>query len=114
MRTGFLISGIVLLLIGIGLLLAVASSAANCPTGYVCSPNPVGLTLGSILLVFGIILVILAFVLKREATTQSAARNSPPRRGSSPAASLQARFCSQCRAPARQGAAFCESCGALL
>jgi len=59
------VAGIVLVILGLGFLFAVAASAAHCPAGYTCTINPVGFSLGIILLVFGLITLILAFLLKR-------------------------------------------------
>jgi len=64
-RGGFLVAGIILVIIGLGSLFAVAASAAHCPVGYTCTIDPVGFSLGIILLVFGFIMLILAFVLKK-------------------------------------------------
>lgn len=115
-RWGFLAGGIIAVLIGFGSLLAVANSVAHCPAGYICEANPVGLTLGAVLLVFGLVLIILAFVLKKEiaAPPTSPARSTTTMvfPGTMPPRPAQNAYCAKCGAPRPPGAAFCASCGA--
>jgi hypothetical protein len=106
MRVGFLASGIVVALLGIALLSAVANSLAHCPALDICSANPAGLSIGIVLLVFGLVLVLLAFVLK--------VTSPPPPIPASPSATIPAIRCHRCGVLNAVGSVFCASCGAKL
>jgi zinc ribbon protein len=123
MRSGLLGVGIFLIILGFFFLVAVGDSLSNCPTGYVCSPNPVGLSLGILLMVMGFVLVILAYVLKPSGPSappiQSSSVYVAPQQGVGwaqypPPPPPPARFCSACGAPNSTTAAFCDRCGRPL
>jgi len=59
MRRGYVIWGVVLLIIGIVIITAVLYSVATCPSGYTCTANPIGTGISVFLIVWGALLLMI-------------------------------------------------------
>lgn len=126
MKTGNLIVGLILVIVGAGIAVngnSVATEATSCNNSFLCllvnssdngasMQNQYDTGIGEILV--GVIVGIVGLVLIATAF-QGRANTAPPQAFQSGSASVpSSRFCSNCGSPVKGGARFCGMCGAQV